>query len=114
MSNSIRVNVLCAVHMAGVSQRGRGSKYDFAEVRYLVPFSDLNTEHCVRTVSGLELVSVSTDKSIVEAIKSKNFTYPVELELELSADLLNLQRNICVGFSEVKSDKPDPLKKFSV
>ena len=118
MSNSIRVKVLCAVHMVGVSERGRGNPYDFSQVRYLVPFSDLNTEFCVRTAAGQDVISVDTSKEVVESIKVKNFNFPLDLDLHLTANPQNLQRNICVGFSEVSisddssiNDLKDDTKK---
>jgi hypothetical protein len=43
MSNSVKVFVTGAVHMAGVSQKGAGDKYDFATVTYLVPASGSTT-----------------------------------------------------------------------
>jgi hypothetical protein len=115
MSNSIRVSVNCAVHMVGVSNKGRGNPYDFGEIRYNVPFTDLNTEFCVRTACGNEVIPVPTTEAIVRDIKSKNFKFPLDLELQLAADPQNLQRNVCVGWSEItppSTEKPDPLKNF--
>lgn len=100
MSNSIRVTVLGAVHMSGVSQKGAGSPYDFSQITYLIPLQPLNTANCTRTVAGLESLTIAlSEKSLVHRLQPLSF--PLELDLELSPDPLNVQRNICVGFSEV-------------
>lgn len=100
MSNSIRVTVLGAVHMSGVSQKGAGNPYDFSQITYLIPLQPLNTANCTRTVAGLESLTIAlSDKSLVHKLQSLSF--PRELDLELSPDPLNVQRNICIGFSEV-------------
>jgi hypothetical protein len=95
-----RVTVLGAVHMAGVAQKGAGNPYDFSQITYLVPLQPLNTANCTRTVAGLEPLTISlADKSLVHRLQSLSF--PLQLDLELSPDPLNVQRNICIGFSEV-------------
>ena len=100
MSNLTRVTVLGAVHMAGVAQKGAGNPYDFAQITYLVPQQPINTANCTRTVAGLEPLTISlSDKALVQRLQPLSF--PCLLDLELSADPLNVQRNICVGFSEV-------------
>lgn len=100
MSNSIKVHVIGAVHMSGVSNKGAGSPYDFAQVSYLSPSQPLNTANCTRTVAGLEPVTINlSEKSLVTRLQS--LAFPCELNLELAPDPLNVQRNICVGFSDV-------------
>lgn len=100
MSNSIRVTVLGAVHMSGVAQKGAGNPYDFSQITYLVPLQPLNTANCTRTVAGLEPLSIAlSEKALVQRLQP--LTFPCQLDLELSADPLNVQRNICIGFSEV-------------
>lgn len=100
MSNSVRVTVLGAVHMSGVSNKGAGNPYDFSQVTYLVPLQPLNTANCVRTVAVLESLTIAlSEKSLVTRLQSLSF--PLELDLELSSDPLNVQRNICIGFSEI-------------
>lgn len=107
MSNSVKVFVTGAVHMAGVSQKGAGDKYDFGTVTYLVPASPLRTANCTRTVAGSEPVTINvSEKSIVERLQPL-LVSPRELNLELSPDPLNVQRNICVGFSEISLVAPD-------
>lgn len=100
MSNSIRVFVIGAIHMSGVAQKGTGNPYDFAQVSYLVPAQPLNNANCTRTVAGLEPITINlSEKSLVNRLQSLSF--PLELNLELAPDPLNVQRNICVGFSEI-------------
>jgi hypothetical protein len=102
MSNSIQVFVIGALHMSGISQKGAGSAYDFAQVSYLVPAQPLNNANCTRTVAGLEPITINlSDKSLVNRLQA--MTFPRELNLELAPDPLNVQRNICVGFSDVLS-----------
>ena len=114
MSNSIKVYVVGAMHMAGTSAKGA---YDFAELKYLVPATPLNTANCTRSVAGMEVVAISvSDKSLIFDLQ--RHTFPLELNLELSPDSRNVQRNVCTGFSVVAplnlapNDKIDPLKKF--
>lgn len=121
MSNSIKVFVIGALHMAGISQKGQGSAYDFAQVSYLVPSQPLNNANCTRTVAGLEPITINlSEKSLVNRLQSLSF--PCELNLELAPDPLNVQRNVCVGFTSVaplalepandETKKPDFSKKF--
>ena len=115
MSNSIQVFVIGALHMAGITQKGAGSAYDFAQVSYLVPAQPLNNANCTRTVAGLEPITINlSDKSLVHRLQA--LTFPRELNLELSPDPLNVQRNVCVGFSDVlastqKQSTDDATKK---
>lgn len=121
MSNSIQVFVIGALHMAGISQKGAGSAYDFAQVSYLVPAQPLNNANCTRTVAGLEPVTINlSDKSLVHRLQALSF--PCELSLDLAPDPLNVQRNLCVGFSPIaplvaesgndETKKTDFSKKF--
>lgn len=121
MSNSIQVFVIGALHMAGISQKGAGSAYDFAQVSYLVPAQPLNNANCTRTVAGLEPITINlSDKSLVHRLQA--LTFPLLLNLELSPDPLNVQRNVCVGFSAIaplasesandETKKADFSKKF--
>lgn len=101
MSNSVKVFVTGALYMSGVSNKGIGDKYDFGNVTYLIPATPINTAHCTRTVAGFEPVTLNvSDKSIVERLQPF-LNSPCELNLELAPDPLNVQRNICVGFSEI-------------
>jgi len=115
MSNSIKVHVIGALHMKGVSKNGAGDPYDFSQVSYLTPASPIRTANCTRTVAGFEPVTINlTDPDSV--IRLQSISLPCELNLDISPDPTNLQRNICVGFSEVtplatESASNDDLKK---
>lgn len=111
MSNSIKVSVLGAVHMKGKANKGAGAPYDFANLSYFVDSQSLSNDYMQRTVAGREVTTVSTSKDIVEKLSSLNF--PIDLDLVLSPDPQNIQRNIVTGFSVSESPKVhDPLKKF--
>lgn len=115
MSNSTKVFVTGAVHMAGTANKGTGDKYDFGTVTYLAPAQSFSNAHCTRTSAGFEPTTVNvSDKSIVLRLQSV-LDSPKELNLELAPDPLNVQRNVCVGFSEITpplTEKTDPLKNF--
>lgn len=106
MSNSIKVHVIGALHMKGVSKNGTGDPYDFSQVSYLTPASPIRTANCTRTVAGFEPVTINlTDADAV--IRLQSISLPCELNLDISPDPTNLQRNICVGFSEIYPVAPD-------
>jgi hypothetical protein len=100
MSNFIKVHVIGALHMKGVSKNGTGDPYDFSQVSYLTPASPIRTANCTRTVAGFEPVTINlTDADSVTRLQS--ISLPCELNLEIEPDPTNLQRNICVGFSVI-------------
>lgn len=114
MSNSIRVRVLGAVHMKGISDKGKGQPYDFATVSYTVEADSMTNDYMARTVVGCDVQQASASgKDLV--LKMASLSFPVELDLVLSPDPKNIQRNIVTDFSVSEPPKVhDPLKKFSV
>jgi hypothetical protein len=120
MSNSIKVLVVGAMHMVGVSEKGKGSPYDFAEISYAVPAQPLNNANCNRSVAGLEVMTIGVpDKSLIFHLQSH--TFPLELNLEISPDPRNVRSNVCTGYSLVTplalepandDKKSDIAKKF--
>lgn len=100
MSNSIEVLVIGAMHMIGVTEKGKGTPYDFAEVVYTVPATSFSNANCNRTVAGLEVVRVpAPDLPFVMSLQS--LTFPIKLNLELSPDPRDIRNNVCSGFSLV-------------
>lgn len=89
----MKVMVIGVQHSRGVSKAGQS--YDFAKLDYGVPVRPVSSEKRQVRGFGFEVQQVSIDPSCIPQFEK--IRLPAEVELLVSPDPANLQRNIVTG-----------------
>lgn len=104
MSEIQNVIVMCVTHGRGVSRKSGSPKpYDFAQLEYIVPATNVDMAECNITNWGFQSKQfpVKNDPTVLAHLAVCPKLVPVTLILE--SDPRDFSKNIVVGF---KSDQP--------
>ena len=99
MSQEIKVVVVGITSMNGVSEKGKGSPYDFCQVTYLKPTSPhFKNAYMERKEAGFDTATIgfSSEPALWSEMSLMPFGKSVVLLLE--PDPRDIQKSICVGF----------------
>lgn len=103
MAQEITVQVVGIVHMKGVSQKGKGSPYEFANIEYLRSvkphFKNENTEI---KKSGFEIATISFSPEPAQYSDFVHMPFGSKVTLILEPDPQDIQKSICVGFKRLE------------
>lgn len=104
MSQEITVVVIGVTHMKGVSDKGKGSSYEFGQVSYLKNVKQhFKNGYMERKEAGFEVgtISFSPDPAVFSEFQMMPFGQKVTLILEPNPD--DIQKSVCVGFKRMDS-----------